>query len=256
MPAPLYFLSDVTRAQLSPRGALSRGLLADFGLTEIFADVRRVDELHPAEVAPKGPDGRPGLLISATSADQATLYRPTRQTWRRLTDRLWIGLELGPPPGPTDLARPKLLEGYAVELADGQLYQVPLLRRPDGRTSLPRRLGWDDEGQFEARIAPQYETLWEASAQVHDLVFHGGNYDLEWAVDFCLRALALNYRVDRHLQNVLGLLDSDAVPRVFDAVVDLPWYHELIASKKKNAAAEAAAEPPPAGPSTSPGPAA
>lgn len=235
MPGPLYFLPKLTREQLAPGGRLDRALLAARRLGEIFGDVRSLADLFAAEVHGRGPDGGSGLLLSA-SPGLCSGFQADRQTWRPVSEALlWIGQSTNEePPGPADLARPSLLEGTAVELADGQSYQVPTLRRPDGHTTLPRALGWDEAGQFQIEISPRYRSLWDESARVHDLFVNGGNYDLEWAIDFCLRVLGLNYRVDREVQNQIHLLDSPAIERVLQASIDFPWYQEAIAAAKKN----------------------
>ncbi|MDE3149666.1 MAG: hypothetical protein KGL37_09380, partial [Acidobacteriota bacterium] len=70
--------------------------------------------------------------------------------------------------------------GYRHRLADGGLWDIPLIRRPPAMsqlvpgaplTGLPQDIGWDDEGKFCETIKPAYRQLWEDSAEICDMIF-------------------------------------------------------------------------------------
>lgn len=235
MAPPLYFLPGLTRRQLAAGGKLSRALLHERGLADVYADVQLAD-LHLSDVTGRGPGEKSGLILVAGSGDgQATNYRPASQEWEPVDEGLWIGLsKVAEPPGPEDLIRKRPVEGYTHELADGRSWTMPVIRRPDGGTQLPRAIGWDEHGDFVQTVRPEYRQLWADTAKVVALfVDEGSEYELSWGLDFAIRCLAVNYRYDKALHNRLHLVGSEHLEVIFGAAIDLPLMKRLAAEAQK-----------------------
>lgn len=243
MTAPLYFLPLRGSELVAQSGRLARGVLARFGLDETLADVETVEQAIVTEVTGAGPTGKSGVILCGLPvgghAPFKTGYDPRIQDWAPLgaADGAWLGLEKGNPPTPAELARRRQTRGYGIELADGLAWQIPIVRRPDGSTELPRHLGWDAQGRFETRVKEAHRRLWEDAAEVCDWMFEPGATafqprervvtSLDQALDRCVAALALNYRYGRAEQSRLGLIDSTNWASVLAALVDLPLYLAL-----------------------------
>lgn len=261
MSQPLYFLPDRAAADLATAdGRVHRGALAAVGLADTLADVATVEQLGMVPVTGNGPGGRSGVVICAQRADGAVPERvgfyPDCQEWsEHRGGALWIGLSTVSPVTPADLMRrgnrggsggtPRPpFAGHLVSLAGGE-WEVPVIRRvgPAGWSALPTRLYWDDGGAFQQEIAPEYRAIWDETGAACNLLLDsiqgGQSVDLEWAVDLGLRALALNFRVDRLLQGRLGLIDSTNWQTVIEAMIDWPLVQAVADGiAKKNGAGD------------------
>ena len=276
MAAPLYFFAKTARSQLAPGGAISAALLARYGdLARTLADLtdlRRDASL--AELTGPGPGGQSGCLLCALPVDQEPPprlhYAPDFQTWKPIGDgSLWVGVDNEHPIVAADLRRKKTFQGYEVELA-GQQWTVPVIRDPEGGTGLPRDFIYGDGGHVEQRIKAAYLSVWEKFSRAVWLFFDPEGpwplrMDLAEGTDLCLEALALNYRVGRIEQNLLGLIDSETWYMVLAAAVDYPTYRDLaqaVEGQKKTKLQESQNRstisreiaPPAASTATSPGP--
>lgn len=268
MAPPIYFFEKATRAQLAPGNRLSAELLARHGLAATLADVadvRRECWLYEHTLA--GPGGTSGAMLCALPVDQPPpvrlRYAPEFQEWTHAQDGLWIAVDREHPPTPADLRRNRrLIPGYQVALGDGQPWVVPIIRNPDGGTSLPTAWRYDAAGQIQEEVTPAYRALWETGTEILALYASdqpASDVDRTWAVDRCLTALGLNYRLGRHEQNLLGLVDSDTWLPILGATIDYLTFREVIeaaAAAKKNGRPAPSPAPPPAetSTSTSPGP--
>ena len=259
MSAFLYFLPGVTRALLAPGETLSRSILAARGLSDVFADVKDLADLALNELSlASGPGGSPGVLVSilpvaSREPPRRMKFDPKDQTirWSKRFNpagdgECFLGLDTLALPTPADLERYQVLRGYDVELADGQRWHVPTVRYHGGGTCLPRSMGWDERGQFRTAIKPGYEKAWDDSGRIFSFLFEKESetiYEPE-ACELCTSALALNYRLDRPEISALGLLSSNNVRDVFDAIVDWPKIKLFIEEQKKSADRSRAASSP------------
>lgn len=256
MAPPLYFFPKLTRAQLAPEGRLSPAIVAQYGdLARTLADVvdlRRDASL--AELTGAGPGGHSGSILCALPVDHEPPprlgYAPQFQTWTRVAcglaaeAELWVGVDTEHPVTAADLRRRKQFNGYEVDVA-GEKWTVPVVRDPQGGSGLPRDFVYDDGGKIQERIKGEYLALWEKFARAVWLFFDPAGpwpwrIDLAEGVDLCLAALALNYRVGRVEQNLLGLIDSDTWVSILAAAVDYPTFRdlaELATAQKKTAQA-------------------
>lgn len=244
---PLYFLPRCRREQLlGPDGQLARAVLAARGLDETLRDCRTAADVTCCEVR-KGPSDGPGLLLVAnarqgpgTAAPPVSGYERETQAWTALdlphvaeADRPWLGWPRGLDCGPAELARRKLLPGYAIDLAESQggglRVQVPIVRRPDGSSELPRTFQLDAQDRLAEELRPEYRAIWEALGEALPWVLRIGDAAPQPPEDLTARLvrlaielLGLNYRFDRHVQRRLGWLDSTNVFLVVFFALDGP----------------------------------
>ncbi|MDA7978184.1 MAG: hypothetical protein MPJ50_05370 [Pirellulales bacterium] len=128
------------------------------------------------------------------------------------------------------MARPTLHDGYLLPLK-GQQWQIPVIRRPDGTTSLPRdmKLDFANPKQATETIAAEYEEIWADTAEAIDWL-EGFNHDpptvppMGPAIHLCVRALGLNYRYGIAEQNLLSLANSQTYPAILSALADFPKF--------------------------------
>lgn len=265
MAAPLYFLPNCSKDAVAPAGNLNHKLLAERGLGHVFGEPGSTVRLKGltvdtacSQLAGRGPGNLSGVILCALptsgQAPRRIGYYPAEQKWVPWLDgsQVWIGWDPSEPPGPEDLARRERFPGHAVELADGNSYEIPVVRSPvTGRgTSLPCTMGWDSAGAFEVRIKAEYRTAWDESERSATL-FYGGVADPGWrridyeeALRMCLRALSLNYRLGRLEQNAFGLVDTETCQRILGATVDWPTVEREMELSKKNGGSPATPDSP------------
>lgn len=258
MAPPLYFLPQTTAAEIAPGGKLARPPLAARGIAAAFSDVGDVQlDCSLTTIAGQGPGRFSGVILCAlpmNGTPRRLGYYPAEQTWHPCGDgsQLWIGLDSAEPPTPACLARKRRFPGHRVTLGDGHEWEIPILRAPDGRTSLPRSMGWDAAGEFRMTVKRDYAAAWEAAEKTARLFFEsetGGVIEFEEALLLGLQALGFNYRIGRHEQSVLQLIDTTNWEEVLGATVDLPTVKEYVAAEKKRRPSA----PSPGSPSCSPG---
>jgi len=233
-------------AGFAPRGTVSREILASRGLAESWRDVRTLDDVARCEVIGAGPDGHPGLCVSALPV---VVREPPRRlgfypdekaiVWEQLGPDLWGAIDREFPPTPEDLARPKLTAGHAVMLDDGRMWVVPVIRRFDGGCGLPQRAWWDSSGQFCLDPKPDYRELWEMSAEAEALFSTpGAKITYERGIAMALAFLGLNYRIGKPEQTLIGLIHTGNFPEILSAAIDGPkvtaYLEEIEAARKKN----------------------
>jgi hypothetical protein len=136
-------------------------------------------------------------------------------------------------PGPDDLKRSKQLTGHLVQLGDGQEWLIPIARswaEEDGdiryRVELPRRVGLDEDGEWQpGEVSRRYTELWAVAEQ------HMQGMEYGQLNDGALCALQTNYAIGKYEQDALGLFEDDSVLAVLSALNDLPGYQEIVKKK-------------------------
>lgn len=203
-----------------------------------------------------GPDGGRGHLVAAYDHDLA--YHPETQTWRQIPGSpVWIGYTNGDIPTRDDLARPELIAGDPVTLADGREWIVPIARawtEEDGELRwlhrLPRLLGMGDDGQWtEGRVVERFARIWKIAVLWEKIRGRDKPLDpddeLEAAVyaddidDFTVNdivgaaagVLKENYRIGPVEASILGLFTSDAAQQILDTTIDFPKWLDWIKKK-------------------------
>lgn len=219
-----------------------------------------------------GPDGQRGVVFALAEPPGRTAapvgYYPAAQTWTPCDDGAWwLGVYTDRAPGPDDLARPRLLDGHRVTLADGRPWLIPRARaaslvqgQPVVVPALPQRVYFhrpgitpvDDYLAFEATAEQLWREHFDASV-TPDCA--------RWPSD-AAAALGLNYRVGTWEIDALSLLTTTNLHEIIEAVLDLKTLCEMLeaASPEKKSAASSSspadATPPaicPASPPPSPG---
>jgi hypothetical protein len=142
MAQPLYFLPDLRASELASV-MLARPVLTARGLLEVFADVPLdSDHLVVNELPGRGPGDKAGTIITYNAEGdipRRSGYYPQEQDWQPIGDGslVWIGIDPAEPPTEKELRRRRRYAGYSVELTNGDKFQLPVIRRDGGGTSLP-----------------------------------------------------------------------------------------------------------------------
>lgn len=159
------------------------------------------------------------------------------QTWRKMPrpgqDDVYIGYWKDAPPGPQDLARANQLGGYLVQLADGNQWQVPVVRMFDEasgqpRSNLPSYLDVDEDGKpIPGQVIPLYAHLWDLTAPFAEQMLSDGGPEV--STDDIYQAaktlLQVNYVVDMIEIVQAHLLTTEQLAHNIVAVaVDWPTY--------------------------------
>lgn len=259
----LYFLPK--------RGAgVTRKQICDAGLSYL------PDAGFQACECTNGPSGEPGVIVGFGDSSSPVGYHPNKQRWRRIpaagnssdgtngilnTGKVfqpgagaWVGACCDQPIAATEFARPSLLPGHAVELADGNKWIVPIARgfteHEDSLSwliALPTIVGLGDDGRWmTGGVVPKYAKLWATANKFWDVlqseINAGGDDDEPVTLQFdelqdaAVIALQANYAIGPAEVALLGLFDTTAAQRILLALVDWPT---LEAFNKKKRASEA-----------------
>lgn len=139
-------------------------------------------------------EGRPCNHNSMTGSQGYVFCDPARhggkavgmyadqQTWRKMPNvegrpELWVGYYNEAKPTPSDLQREKLLRGPKIKLAEGNAWQIPIVRRFDDaaqrwESELPAYLDYDDAGKLiTGKPLKEYSHLWDVTAPLADARF-------------------------------------------------------------------------------------
>ncbi len=247
MSAPLYFFPTVTLDKLIVGNRLNREILKTYALDEVLGDIDDFNETcSRQDLVNGGPDGHSGAIIRVVTPNQPSTrvgYYPEFQTWTMVQQKplLYLGVDREYPPLPADLARKRLLPGHDVVLG-GQAYQVPVIRSPARPDILPQDMTYDADGTFQMKLKPAYTSLWESTEPVWDFLCgveteEGENSTMlfEDILTHCLRLLGVNYRIGRHEQTVLRLIDTSTETwnRVFEAACDMPFIRKMTEEEKE-----------------------
>jgi len=207
----------------------------------------------------QGPKGC-GMLAIARGTDEHLRdpgYFPERQTWKCASGGShFIGMWNDARPGPEDLVRARLLDGYWVTMGDGRRWAIPVARAYGGdgqgpRNVLPCSRQLSDDGKWEpGEVLPAYRNLWRHVERYVDIFRRmkaGDDTAIEEAGDFQQEsdmiacALAANYRVGPVEVSLLGLVDSMVVAPVVEVLIDKLSLDEL--SKKVQASGAESTSP-------------
>jgi len=202
-----------------------------------------------------GPSGEVGTVLADKRrlAGQALGYYPSQQTWRQIPQsELWVGYYENAQPTPEDLARRKLIPGDLVELADGQQWQIPRVRRRIIHSALPARMDLDESGSWVyGGLAAAERELFELVTPWVDLILSAAqqqtdqqssetaSVELSLAdeLDKVVRLVAANYVVSRIELAMLAALSEAVLDGIILAAIDYQAVRDL-AKKNESAAAK------------------
>lgn len=216
----LIYLPNVTGANPENLFLVGLGELLDPGAPPTFADVLDPDR-HGLPA--------PGV-IAYWGAGIPALMDYEFQAAKPKSKGFWLGKPKQGLITPAELGRPKQHPGTEITLADGQAWLIPLARQ------LPHVIGLDDDGRLVGQVVAQYREFWDVAwRSLHWFVPDEAGrcaIDFESGFDLVVRALAVNYRVNRDVAAFLGLVSSDLFWPVARAVVEFDQISEVLAQKK------------------------
>jgi len=199
----------------------------------------------------QGPDGKLGVIFAFQGKDKMNLNNLAQTVeWKQIPKSdAWFGIDKENPPGPKDLERAKMKESYPVELSDGNIWLVPIIRNVDGSTELEKRLEHDGDSWIEVGVRAEHEALFTRASEIWEQFIAPllvpeeedaeATEDADIAItlgdgwDFAVDALALNYRISVAEISMLGLFDSDTATSAVMAAIDWLRWKEF---QKKNEA--------------------
>ena len=213
--------------------------------------IDRTKKIKPPELKPvvqnrgseKGPAGGGWNLYGSLPARDVR-FDPQNQVWiESVIGDYWVGMYKDRRPGPADLARPMMLEGHPVKLADGNTWTVPIIRLLSGGSMLPQSLRLGRNGEVITTTIPEYSKL---SAQVETLWtdFRAAESEpdtepkrmLSYAelIQLAADCLAWNYYIDIDRINILEpLFTTVNLTGILHAILDIPSLVKLMVEYKK-----------------------
>jgi len=187
------------------------------------------------------PTGGAGVVFAdpRRHADGGIKMDMDAQVWRKMPaakhPELYIGYWKDAVPEPVDLARKNQLLGYKVELADGNRWEVPVVRSFDMgaealQSNLPSYLDVDDNGNLvPGQVMPLYAHLWELTTPFAEQMladqYSGPEVTVEEIRAAACRLLQVNYVVSAAEIAVIHLLTTEQLAHNIVAVaIDWPTY--------------------------------
>jgi hypothetical protein len=221
----------------------AKGMTLD-GMAELGIDTTGVVGPGNTRCITSGPNGSDGLVFvphfEGHDVSKVTAgYYPDRQKWEQAPGRdYWIGYYLTERPGPSDLIRIKCVNGYPLELADGNQWMIPVGRLAEGgagATPLPRLTRFDGKKHFQGEVVPQYQWLFDVGTRSLEILLgeREDGYTYAETADICCRLLAINYHVGPCEIDLLRLFSEANQLFMLRYVGDSPGF---MAIKKKEAA--------------------
>lgn len=214
----MYFLPGVSgcnNEMLAKRGLINRfvvpGGLAQFGINAWS----------------EGPAGS-GVAIALGSAP--ALYDKSVQVWENCGS-FWLGMNCNEKPGPVDLQREVRFNGHEIELLDGNVWQVPLLRRWKHDTcehvsALPKTLRpmRDANGKMIIVLAvlKQHEPLDALAETIWSAYVNNAVWDIEKLFRSAAGLMSENYRMDLDETGMLGILNEQLAMKIVGMAIDIP----------------------------------
>lgn len=242
-----YFFRGRSPDDVARGEELNHNLLAEYGLAEVLADVRKV----PAHAAVSnvgsnaGPGGSCGTVLTInskyTGAPHLVGNWPDRQHWMAADPEkgLWIGVLKHELPRPEELERFSVI--YGPEVIDPQHYawRIPIARlvaqqMPYG--TLPQSYRFSADGEPQPVLDKAYEWLWQLAGEIKDYYAADGKSKPHgWIVKQVARLLGVNYRVGIHELNLLHDLGRPVLHQTtIGPMAQTSYGYELIEEAKKN----------------------
>ena len=241
----LYYVAGLS-AGPEVKGALVRAV----GPSVAGGDLRVANTAHgPGQQGPGVLFAavRDGLVVPAGEIERRLKYvaDPARQVWME-ADGFWVGYEVDARPGPEDLERAKMVDGYPYQCRDTGSWVVPLARYADGGTNLDQRIVYLPSREIEMRPLQRYEALCAFAAEHFEYLSGVYQDELDLMVTYSQRfadvaceALGVNYHVGPYELSLLGMLTKDASVLICGLLCDWPGLMRILAEKKTASAAPA-----------------
>lgn len=230
----LYF----TPTSMSP----SLGKVREWGLGYAFASPPLCREVQGAT-----PNGEKGYVFGDSKRVGDRVKLGEGQTWRKIPGRegmqeVWVGYWNDAKPTPADLARSEQLAGYALKLADGNEWQVPVVRAYDVDAGLvvpllPTLYDLDDKGQLtKGEIAAAHRWLWDLTEPAWKAMIVEGDMSDQAMLSIAAKLIGANYAVDVvELAAMLQVFSPQLSPcGIVALALDYTTWKEWADAKKKS----------------------
>lgn len=164
------------------------------------------------------------------------------QVWRKIPGKnVWVGYWKDAKPKPADLARKDMLPGYPIKMADGNEWQVPVVRSFDEASAkpvsvLPTLYGLDDSGQLtRGEIQEAHRWLWDLTDSAWDAMVTEASVKEQDMLPIAAKLIGANYAVDVvELAGVLQVFSPQLSPAGIVALaIDWNTWHQWATAKKK-----------------------
>jgi hypothetical protein len=236
----LYFRSGDQRT-------LTKEGVAKLGLAYAFpAGVQCV------QVNSNSPSKSQGLVFAdpARHEGKRVGYFPDQQTWRKLPTiegrpELWVGYWNDAKPGPIALRRLQLVRGPQIKLADGNAWQIPIVRHFDDaaqqwESDLPAYFDYDETGRvIKGPPRDEYVALWDATAPLADQLLDGSTLEEQAIFQAVEALLQANYVVALpELLFIRALADNELIASICMVATRYKTFLEWCESAKKNSPPE------------------
>lgn len=182
----------------------------------------------------KGPTNKRSILFAGKDCEAKNLFIRDNQTWvKSLNGRFFIGYDSDNLPTANNLARNNQIDGHSIEI-NGQKWLIPCARVFPVGTKLPQTMIMTADG-LQMQIKKEFvafsaraEKLW-AALQPNTKV----TITNQEAYDIAADALKFNYHIGIDEINILGIIDTDSLGRIYSAVIDMPTIIALNEEIKK-----------------------
>lgn len=235
------------------QGTITAEEIAGAGLGHILDPQR---QFTANECRGFGPTGGTGLVVADTKTVRRIGYYEKVQKWCAVPGDdpcCWVGFDTTEPPDPAlDLTRTRFLDGNMLELGDGHVWFVPIVRGwvlPKEHEALafmemlPRAWALDRDGKLRgSNVCESLRSINEVGAAYFE---HLGCADLGAGTDSdpdefphlrqgAVDLIAANYTVSAAELVLIGALDDQHAVQVFNAAIDLPRVLEWIKKKRRS----------------------
>ncbi|MBL8815270.1 MAG: hypothetical protein JNL58_04515 [Planctomyces sp.] len=213
---PILFIADIETSSLVDPTAIGDetnpfqkrlSTWESLGLLDYISDVNTGRWCGWQEVKGSGPDGQSGfafrVLPKQSREDAAPILTPST-VWHRASERVWFS---GTIPTPDELLRYSLppLPTHSVLLSDGQVWEVPRIRRPiaggyvlhptQNLSELPQRVRKTWDGQVILEPSPAWNELWQKSLRFAMSIWgESQGITYQELYEFALELLGMRYR--------------------------------------------------------------
>lgn len=175
-------------------------------------------------------DGPKGTGALVTSQTEIVEYDAANQTWFEGA-QFWVGFDNARKPGPRDLQRPMMLEGYGAPLLDGNEWCIPRVKKWNGA-----KLDWDLAFPYTLRagivdgrarvtpsVAPEFQPLEKLGTELVSAFCNGCQWEIEALFQAAKVLLERNYYMGAEEISLLGLLDVPKALLIARLAVDEPF---------------------------------
>lgn len=224
--------------------SISDRLFEQIGLADVM------NETDPAQRqfrhSSKGPGGQDCTLLMVSDNTKLLRFNPDEQTWTiSRNEKFWVGFYNDDRPTEIILRRRMQLAGHEVELQDASKWLIPVARILTGASALPQSLFIDGQDEIikmplqkYAEFTHKVDKLWDDFRNETDPKSkEEPKLSTADRMHLAAEALAFNYHVGLDETNMLGLITTQNLIEIMEAIIDVPTLIRIaknFAKQKKN----------------------